>query len=102
MAEKKDSVPPSVPPGSDRRGGERHLACFPAYVEREAGGPYTTMFHDLSVTGALLLTRKDLPPGEKVKLQLFILEDIGQFRPASGKVVRSEPLGDEAIGLWSY
>jgi hypothetical protein len=97
MAENKDSSPPP----SDRRGGERHIACFPAYIEREAGSTHTTMIHDLSVTGALLLGRKALPPGEPLRLQLFILEDITQFRVAKGKVVRSEPLGDDAIGLWS-
>jgi hypothetical protein len=59
------------------------------------------MIRDLSVTGALLLGRRELPAGEPVKLQLFILEDISQFRVATGKVVRSEPLGDDAIGLWS-
>src|ERR1022692_1690800 len=58
MAENKDSSPPP----SDRRGGERHIACFPAYIEREAGSTHTTMIHDLSVTGALLLGRRALPP----------------------------------------
>jgi hypothetical protein len=97
MAENKDSAPPP----SDRRGGERHIACFPAYLEREVGSPRTSMIHDLSVSGALLLGRKELPSGERVKLQLFIFEDITQFRVATGRVVRSEPLGDDAIGLWS-
>ncbi len=60
------------------------------------------MIRDLSVTGALLLGRHEIPAGEHVRLQLFILEDINQFRAASGKVVRSEPLGDDAVGLWSY
>jgi hypothetical protein len=98
MVEKKESVPPP----SDRRGGERHIACFPAYLEREPGSQRTSMIRDLSVTGALLLGRHEIPAGEHVRLQLFILEDINQFRAASGKVVRSEPLGDDAVGLWSY
>jgi hypothetical protein len=98
MVEGKDSAPPP----SDRRGGERHMACFPAYVEREAGSPRASMIHDLSVTGALLLGRKEVPPGERVKLQLFILEDPTQFRSASGRVVRVEPLDENAAGLWGY
>jgi hypothetical protein len=98
MAVGKDSTPPS----SDRRGGERLMACFPAYVEREADSPRTSMIHDLSVTGALLLGRRELPPGERVKLQLFILEDTNQFRYATGRVVRVEPLDRKAVGLWVY
>jgi hypothetical protein len=60
------------------------------------------MIHDLSVTGALLLSRRELSPGERVKLQLFILEDTTQFRPASGRVTRVEPLDPSAVGLWRY
>jgi hypothetical protein len=60
------------------------------------------MIYDLSVTGALLLGRRQLPTGERVRLQLFILEDLTRFRSATGRVVRSEPLGDDAVGLWSY
>jgi PilZ domain len=92
----------SAPPPSDRRGGERHIACFPAYVEREAGSPRASMIHDLSVTGALLLGRKELPPGERVRLQLFILDDQTQFHVATGKVVRTEPLDENTAGLWGY
>jgi PilZ domain len=97
MQEKKESTPPP----SDRRGGERHIACFPAYVERDAGAPRASMIQNLSVTGALLLSRKELPAGDRVRLQLFIFEDIKEFRYASGRVVRSEPLGEDAIGLWT-
>jgi PilZ domain-containing protein len=98
MVENKDSSPPP----SDRRGGERHLACFPAAIEREAGSQRSAMIHDLSVTGALLLVRREIPAGERVRLQLYILEDINKFHVASGKVVRGEPLADDAIGLWSH
>jgi PilZ domain len=97
MTENKDSTPPP----SDRRGGERHMACFPAYVERETSSPRASIILNLSVTGALLLGRKELPAGEPVRLQLFIFDDIAKFRIASGKVVRSEPIADEAVGLWS-
>jgi hypothetical protein len=89
-------------PPSDRRGGERHLACFPAYVQRPDGGPRTSLIRDLSTVGALLLVRKKLSPGEAVSLQLFIAEDLTQARTATGKVVRVEPLREDAVGLWSY
>jgi hypothetical protein len=98
MTDKKGSEQPP----SDRRGGERHLPGCPAYVERGEGSPRAALIYDLSVTGALLLGRRALPPGEPLRLQLFILEDLAQFRVATGKVVRSEPLGDDAVGLWSH
>jgi hypothetical protein len=91
----------SEPPPSDRRAGERHLACFPAYVERPDDKPRTTMIYELSVTGALLLVRTELAVGDPVKLQLFISEDPKEARAARGRVVRVEPLGDDAVGLWS-
>ncbi len=97
MTTAKDSAPPE----SDRRGGERHVACFPAYLEREAGSRRAAMILELSMTGALLLARRELPAGEPVKLQLFILDDTTKFREASGHVVRSERLDEAAVGLWS-
>jgi len=59
------------------------------------------MILDLSVTGVLMLVRNELPHGERVRLHLFILEDITHFRVATGRVARCEPLGDNAVGLWS-
>lgn len=97
-----DSKRDPGPVSSERRGGERHIACFPAYVERTEGAPYTAMIHDLSATGALLLMRKARTPDEVLKLKLFILEDLDQSRVASGRVVRCEPLPEEEVGLWTH
>jgi hypothetical protein len=87
---------------SERRAGYRHLACFPAYVERPDGEKRTSMIHDLSVTGALLLVRTRLAVGDQVGLQLFIAGDVDAARFAVGRVVRIELLGREAIGLWTH
>ena len=89
------------PPPSDRRVGERHLACFPAALERPDGAHRPSIIHDLSESGALLLVRTSkIAVGDEVKLQLYISNDPKTFRPAAGRVVRIEdiPLGDG--GLW--
>ena len=88
------------PPSSDRRAAERHLACFPASVLRPDGATRTSIIHDLSVSGALLLVRTQLEIGDTVKLQLHISEDLAEIRHASGTIVRVVPLSEDEIGLW--
>ena len=93
--------PDSARGDSERREGERLLACFPAYVERADGKAQASLIRDLSTTGALLLVRSKLELGDRVKLQLFLSEDAEEPRPASGCVVRIEPLADDEVALWS-
>lgn len=89
-----------VPP-SDRRNGERHLACFPASVERPDGEQRPSILRDLSESGALLLVRTTkLEVGDEVRLQLFIADDAVTSRPATGHVVRAEPLPPGEAGPW--
>jgi hypothetical protein len=92
---------PSEPPSSDRRTAERHLACFPAAVERPDGEQRTSVIHDLSITGALLLVRTTLAVGDRVKLQLHISDDVEEVRDTIGHVVRVDPLAENEIGLWA-
>jgi len=91
----------SEPPPSDRRTAERHLACFPASVQRSDGEQRTSVIHDLSVTGALLLVRTHMRVGDRVKLQLHISENVNEVRETTGRVVRVDPLGEQEIGLWA-
>jgi hypothetical protein len=97
-----DSMTPS-----ERRIGARHFAAFPAHVERKgsegSSEKRTAMIHDLSVTGALLVVRAKLEVGDTISLQLYVTGDPDSpTRAAHGKVVRVEPLGPKALGLWSH
>ena len=93
-----DSMTPS-----ERRIGVRHFACFPAHVQQPDGKKRTAMIHDLSVSGALLVVRAALEVGDDVSLQLYVTADLDSpTRATSGKVVRVEPLGPKAVGLWSH
>ncbi len=56
-----------APTPSERRGDPRHLACFPAHVETDAGKQRTALIRDLSVSGAFLLTRARLEVGDSVR-----------------------------------
>lgn len=88
------------PPPSNRRTAERFLACFPAAVKRPDGETQYSIIRDLSATGALLLVRHDLGVGDRVRLELHLSEAGYTTRAASGKVVRTEPLADDEVGLW--
>jgi hypothetical protein len=91
-----DSVPPS-----NRRAGERYLACFPAALERPDGEQRPSIIRDLSESGALLLVRTTkIAVGDEVKLQLYIAEDATTFRLATARVVRVEPLSPGDAGPW--
>ena len=88
-------------PPSDRRAGERHIACFPAAFVRPDGAQRLSIIHDLSESGALLLVRTSkIAVGDEVKLQLHISPDPDAFRPASGRVVRIEDIAPSDVGLW--
>jgi hypothetical protein len=85
----------------DRRLGARHLACFPASIERTDGEHRVAIIRDLSESGVLLLVRTTkIDVGDKLLLQLYLTEDVDSFRPASGHVVRVEELGPSAPGPW--
>lgn len=93
-----DSQPPSST--GERRRHVRHLACFPAYLER-AGVTRSAIIRDMSVHGAMLLTRAQLQPGERLTLQLYIVDNMREPVLATARVVRTDVWGD-GTGLWRY
>jgi len=88
--------------GGERRGSERHFACFPAHIERPGGSTRMALIRDLSVTGALLLTRTKLAVGEEIRLSLYLSEDVTEARPAAGKVIRTEPRSGDRAEVWHH
>jgi len=94
-------MPDTAPPPSDRRSGERHLACFPAELRRPDGEQRPSIIRDLSESGVLLLVRTTkIGVGDRVRLQLYISEDNSTPRDASGQVVRVEELAPGDAGPW--
>jgi hypothetical protein len=85
---------------SERRGDVRHLACFPAHVETAEGVARSALIRDLSVSGALLLTRARLRIGDPIKLSLYLKEDAEPFA-CSGHVVREEKRPTELSHPWT-
>jgi hypothetical protein len=93
------SHPPTEAP--DRRLDARHLACFPASIERVDGEHRVAIIRDLSESGVLLLIRTSkIEVGDKVQLHLYIAEDSETYRSATGHVVRAEELEAAATGPW--
>src|SRR6185436_14084131 len=85
---------------SERRGDPRHLACFPADLETSEGVNRSALIRDLSVSGALLLTRARMRVGDAVKLSLHLREGIEPVT-VSGKVVREEKRPSEMVHPWT-
>jgi hypothetical protein len=100
----KPSEPPPAEGGkaSDRRTDERHFACFPAHIQRSSGSLRMALIRDLSVSGALLLTREKLEVGETLRLSLYLSDDSAEPRPTSGHVVRVEPRTADKAEVWHH
>jgi PilZ domain len=94
-AEEEEGASPS-----ERRVEPRHLACFPAHVETAAGVPRSALIRDLSVSGALLLTRARLNVGDTVKLSLHLREGAPPY-PTVARVVREEQRPNEMVHPWT-
>jgi len=83
----------TAPPPSDRRIGERYLACFPASLERSDGEQRPSIIRDLSESGALLLVRTTkVAVGDEVRLQLYIADDASTFRPATALTMYADEI----------
>jgi hypothetical protein len=99
MSEPSDKAPDS---GPERRSERRHFACFPAHIQKPSGSTRMALIHDLSVTGALLLTRSPLEVGEEVRLSLYLKEDTADARAAVAKVLRVEPRDADHSEVWHH
>jgi hypothetical protein len=86
----------------ERRGDPRHFACFPAHIVRPGGSTRTALIRDLSVSGALLLTRAELKVGERIRLSLYLSEDADDARTASARVVRVEQRTADRAEVWHH
>jgi hypothetical protein len=89
-------------PPSDRRVALRHHAFFPAEVDTGNGAKRTAMIRDLSVTGALMMTRARVNIGDEITLYMYLTGDPNLCREVKGRVVRDERRSVEMSDLWPY
>ena len=87
---------------TDRRTEERHFACFPAHIQRSGGSTRMALIRDLSVSGALLLTREKLAVGDAITLSLYLTDDMNQVRQAGATVVRVDPREGGRAEVWHW
>src|SRR4051812_30203828 len=87
-------------PESERRRDLRHLACFPAHLHTAEGVARSALIRDLSVSGALLLTRARFKVGDRIKLTLYLSDGI-ELYPIEGSVVREERRTAELAHPWT-
>lgn len=89
------------PSSSNRRTGDRHLACAMASIQRPDGEQRPALVHDLSESGTLLLVRTTkVAVDDELSLHLPANEDDETPRVVSGLVVRVEELGPGHAGPW--
>ena len=94
---------PDTKDKEDRRRACRHLACFPAYVGTGEDPTNIALIRDISVGGALLLTRDRFEIGDAIELSMYVSGDPEAApRLVAGKVVRFERRGAEQADLWLY
>ncbi len=91
-----------APKPEDRREETRHIACFPAHIQRDGGSTRSALIRDLSVTGVFLLTRAKFEVGAPIRLNLYLSESVKEPRVATGRVVRFQKRGRELAELWPY
>jgi len=91
-----------APPPSERRTEPRQLTCIPAYIEITDESPLVALIHDVSVNGALLLTRRQLEPGERLKMSLYLTGNAKEARPARGRVARCERRDGDRADIWPW
>ncbi|MBW2529175.1 MAG: PilZ domain-containing protein [Deltaproteobacteria bacterium] len=97
------ATPKYTDPKHDRRTAARHLACFPAYVGTEEEGQNIALIRDVSVNGALLLTRDQLDVGDKIELSMYVSGDAkAPAHETAAEVVRVEERRPEQADVWPY
>lgn len=89
---------------ADRRREPRVLTCYPIHYEKSSsnGSARIALIHDLSITGALLLTRGKVEPGEHVKLHLDVFGEPEKVSVAAGHVLRCDRRDPEVSDMWGF
>ncbi|MFI5302804.1 MAG: PilZ domain-containing protein [Polyangiales bacterium] len=89
----------------DRRQSQRHIACFPAHIQRsedEATKPRTAMIKDLSIHGAFLLTRGNFTVGAPISLALYLSSNDTDPKHVEGTVVRVTTRPLDRADFWHF
>jgi hypothetical protein len=97
-----DAAPPRDDDRNDRRGGERLFACAPAHIELQTGATRTAILRDVSVSGALLLTRAKVHADDQLTLHLYFSGEPTDARVVGARVVRVKHRDPDTAGLWPY
>lgn len=100
MSDHPSDAPPPDSSRDRRRGGERLAAAVVTVVEVN-GQDRSAILRDLSVTGAMFLTRARLAPGDQVNLRVFTTSDLADPLLLAGEVVRVTPWEDGAA-FWPF
>ena len=89
------------PPPSNRRTGDRYIACAMATLERPDGEQRSALVHDLSESGALLLARTTkIGNGDEITIVLQAHDGDDAPKTVQGVVVRVEALSPGDEGPW--
>ena len=85
----------------ERRNHYRYKLWVPARIQA-GGAAKLAIGHDMSQTGALLVSRSKVEPGTAVSLYVRVPPDSEQEFHLTAQVVRSERNDADPNGLWPY
>jgi len=92
------------PRDEDRRHAQRNIAFCAAEMDLpNAGSPVIALIHDISPTGALLLTATEVAVGTELGLRMQLSPRLDDpTAVAHAKVVRSDRRRPEQAYVWSW
>ena len=86
----------------ERRRAERYRVWFPMRTQTDAEGENLAMSQNISTSGLLMATTRELAEGAAVTVIFRVPPDNGDEQRVVGKVVRFEENENDPEGLWPY
>ncbi len=87
----------------ERRTNERRLICVAMDLEAGEKSKQTAVIHDMSCTGAYVLSRGSYQVGDELALTIHLSTDReGPSEETHGKVVRVDPVPLERSVYWTH
>ncbi len=85
---------------TERRACARYPASFAVGISTTTRRTSIGVTQDISQSGACLLTRSHFSVGDRLRLEIRLLQGKSQAHMVGVRVVRAIPLGLESNGLW--
>ncbi len=86
----------------ERRLQNRELTCIPAYLDGTGDGKHLGLIRDISMSGALVLTRSEIKVGEALRLCLYLGAQGEPAKEVDARVARVERAAPKQADMWPW